>query len=321
MNDSSLALCIPAYNAATYLPRLLKSALAQTISFNEIWVYDDCSSDKTSEIAREFGAQVIRGEVNRGCSYGKNVLAERTSCQWIHFHDADDALYPNFVEQCRKWMKLENAPDVVLFDYETRQDETEQLINIRKFDDFKLQQDAISYSITEQINPFCGLYKRNSFLKAGGYDLDPDVLYNEDVAMHCRLARRGLSFRSDSTVTVINYHRHNSMSSANQVKCARAQFHVMRKAADELSEKYWREISNRLWKIAGVSAAYLDWKNADACISVAIKLTQKKHLADSKLSNLIFKINPYIGIRIREWLIRLIKPKLRLGYPKSNLLV
>jgi len=316
----SLALCIPAYNAAAYLPRLLKSALAQTMPFDEIWVYDDCSTDNTGEIARHFGAHVARGDVNSGCSYGKNVLAERTTCEWIHFHDADDALYTNFVEQAHKWMQLDNPPEVVLFDYESRWDETNEVIGIRKFYDADLRRDAIAYTIQEQINPFCGLYRRSAYLEAGGYDTDPLVLYNEDVAFHCHLARAGLKFAADPTVTVINYCRANSMSSANQIKCARAQYHVMRKAAEALQGRYNQEISQRLWEIAGVSASYFDWQNADACVSLALSLNCKTPKLTSRLFKFLCYCNPYLAIRIRESLLRVLKPKLRAKLKKQPIL-
>ncbi|MBD2501513.1 glycosyltransferase family 2 protein [Anabaena azotica] len=311
MSHPSLALCIPAYNAAAYLPRLLQSALAQTIPFDEILVYDDCSTDDTGKIAVEFGAKVIRGEINRGCSHGKNALAEQTTCEWIHFHDADDALYPNFVEQAYKWMVLDNAPDVVLFNYEWRHDDTGELISIRYFDDAELRRDAIAYAIREQINPFCGLYRRSAYLQAGGYDTDPLVLYNEDVAFHCRLAIAGLKFAAEPTITIINYYRPNSMSSANQIKCAKAQYHVMRKVAASLSGRYAQEIAQRLWAIAGVSAAYLDWENADNCLHLATAVYSKSPNNLSVIFRFICNYNPYFAIRLREWLIRLLKPQLR----------
>lgn len=315
MNHPSLTLCIPAYNAASFLPRLLKSALAQTIPFDEIWVYDDCSTDETEKIATEFGAKVVRGDVNRGCSFGKNTLAQKTSCDWIHFHDADDALYPNFVEQSHKWMLHDNAPDVVLFSYEYRDEATDELLLVRVFDDLELRRDPIAYTIREQINPFCGLYRREAFLQAGGYDLDPLVLYNEDVAMHCQLAQAGLSFAADPTVTVINYRRSNSMSSANQIKCAKAQFQVMRKSAEALEGRYAANISQRLWRIAAVSASYLDWENADACISLAVSLNGRIPKSSRLFFRLICYYNPYFALWIRELIIRIFKPSLRQEYP------
>ncbi|MDB9347424.1 glycosyltransferase family 2 protein [Nodularia spumigena] len=311
MKNLTLALCIPAYNAASFLPRLLKSAVAQTVPFDEIWVYDDCSSDNTGDIAKEFGAKVVHGDINRGCSYGKNVLAEKTSCEWLHFHDADDELYPNFVEQARKWMVLENPPDVVLSNYEWRDNDTKKLLNIRNFDDEALAQDPIAYTIKEQINPFCGLYLRESYLRAGGYDTDPLVLYNEDDAFHCRLARAGLKFRSDSTITVINYYRSNSMHKANLLKCARAKYHVLRESAEALGDKYNLEISEKLWGTAGVSGSYLDWDNADNCVKLAMELTGRIPVNSSALFKFLCMINPYLVIRVREYCIRFLKPQLR----------
>ena len=61
---SSIALCIPAYQAESYLPRLLDSANKQVIPFSEIWVYDDSSLDNTADVARSYGAKVLQGDVN-----------------------------------------------------------------------------------------------------------------------------------------------------------------------------------------------------------------------------------------------------------------
>jgi glycosyltransferase involved in cell wall biosynthesis len=313
-SNISISLCIPAYNSAEYLPRLLDSAAAQTVPFTEIWVYDDCSNDETGDIARRYGANVIRGDVNRGCSHGKNILAKYTTCEWIHFHDSDDALYPNFVEQAVQWMLSNNCPDVVLFDYESRDHETNQLLGTRHFDRIALTNDTVLFTLTEQINPFCGIYRRSSFLNAGGWDEDRLVLQSEDQATHGRLARHGLSFDADSNITVICYIRKNSMTTGNLSGAARSMFHVMRKALEELNHqnnKYSEAISQRLWNLSGVSAAYLDWQNADACVNLATKLTGNMPQKSSNIFRLLCSINPYWAIRIREYLIRFLKPSLR----------
>lgn len=315
MLHSSLALCIPAYNAAAYLPRLLKSALAQTIPFDEVWVYDDCSTDNTEAVAREFRAKVVQGDINRGCSHGKNMLAKQTTCDWIHFHDADDALYPNFVETAHQWMALAHPPDIVLFNYEWRRDDTNEILNIRQFNDAELRRDAIAYAIREQINPFCGLYHRAAYLQAGGYDTDPLVLYNEDVAFHCRMAIAGLTFAAESTITIINYYRPNSMSAANQMKCIAASFHVSRKIAEALAGQYGGQynaaIAEKLWGIAGNAAAHLDWETADRCVHLALQLNGKTSDGMNPLFQRLCQINPYAAIRIREAMIRWFKPQLR----------
>jgi glycosyltransferase involved in cell wall biosynthesis len=315
MPQPRLAICAPAYNAVRFLPRLLRSVHQQTVPFDEVWVYDDCSTDETAALAAESGARVVRGATNRGCATGRNALAQRTSCNWIHFHDADDALHPQFVERARRWMERNDAPEVVLFGYEERYDESDVKFDERIYDSAALRADPVAYTITNQVQSICGIYQRVPFLAAGGYDDDPDVLFNEDAAMHCRLARAGLRFDVEPAITVINYRRGNSMSAANQYKCARAQYHVMRKGAAELNGRYSDLIARRLWVVAAASAGYLDWQNADACVSLAVSVDGKIPREASLLFKALCAINPHAAIRVREALIRKLKPSFRKNTP------
>jgi glycosyltransferase involved in cell wall biosynthesis len=311
----SIALLIPAYNAATYLPRLLKSAADQTKPFDEIWVYDDCSTDETGDVAKTFGACVVRGEVNRGCSYGKNILAHRSTADWLHFHDADDELHTNFVALAKGWMQ-DRPFDVVLFAYEERDAETGRHLSVHSFDPTDVARDARSYAVREQINPFCGLYRREAFLRAGGYDEDPLVLYNEDVALHVRLAFEGLSFATETQVSIINHRRLDSMSAANRLKCLQAQYHVMRKtAARKGADRYSSEIAERLWNVVGGLTAELDWRTADEAAVLATKLAGVSGPTGSFSFGALCALSPHLAIRTREFLIRALKPRFRKGYP------
>lgn len=311
-----LALLIPAYNATPWLERLLASAKAQTQPFDEIWVYDDCSSDGTAELAERLGARVVRGEVNRGCSAGKNVLARRTTAPWVHFHDADDELLPGFVALARRWMAAD-AADVVLFPYEERDDRTGEHIAWRRFDPADLAADPRSYALREQINPFCGLYRREAFLAAGGHDEDPLVLYNEDVAVHVRLAFAGLVFAAETEVAIVNHRRLDSMSAANALKCVQAQYNVMRKALElPGAQAYHREIASRLWRNAGLLAAHLDWETADRAAALAARLAPPAPADGSALFRALASISPAGALRVREALIRLARPAARAGYPR-----
>ena len=247
MKPQTLALCIPAYNAAEFLPRLLQSAAKQTIPFDEILVYDDASPDHTAAVSSQWGAKVIRGAENRGCSEGKNILAAATTCDWIHFHDADDDIAPDFVERARRRIANPACPDIVLFDYEYRDIASGELIAIRHFDPQALATDPLRYAITEQINPFCGLYRKAAFLRAGGYDTDPAVLYNEDCAFHLRMALAGLSFGAEDGASIINLRRPGSMSAANQVKCVLARLALLTKTAPQLAPTHQLALADELW--------------------------------------------------------------------------
>jgi glycosyltransferase involved in cell wall biosynthesis len=306
----TIALLIPAWNAAAYLPRLLRSAQAQSIPFDQIWVYDDCSTDDTIEVARAFGAQVLRGDVNKGCSAGKNTLAAHVDCDWIHFHDADDELLPNFVALARRWIRS-SSPDIILFNYLYRDNDTNELLMQRVFDHEALAADPIRYAIQEQINPFCGLYRREAYLRAGGYDLDPLILYNEDVAFHIKMALHGLSFGAEQEVSLINYRINGSMSGANKLKCYQAHFEVMRRLVHQpQAHAYLIDVADKLWRVCGLLTAAGDWTSArrSARLARSISSPNRSH---GFIFRCLVGIHPVLAIYVREWLIRLLRPSLR----------
>lgn len=276
MNAPTLSLCIPAYQAAWCLPRLLKSAQAQQISFDEVLVFDDCSPDETAQVARDYGAAVISGRTNIGCSAGKNLLLEETKSDWVHFHDADDLLLPHFTKLAHRWMERGvDCPDVVLFDFEQRDNETEELLGKSDFSPEQLQKDALRYAILNQINPFCGLYRRNRLREVGGYDTEPEILYNEDVAFHCKLAAAGLSFSAEKEVSIVNFRIGDSMSGANRVKCLHAQHAVMRRLANQVGRDYGEEIAYKLWGIATGLATVDEWGEVDQALDLVKKLISR----------------------------------------------
>lgn len=312
---SRLALLIPAYNAARYLPRLLRSAAQQSEPFDEILVYDDGSTDDTARVAESHGANVIQGERNRGCSVGKNILAGKTNADWIHFHDSDDELHPNFVGLARRWMQ-DGRYDVVLFAYEERFSDDNDHRVIRLFDAEDLARDPRAYAIRQQINPFCGLYRREAYLRAGGYDEDPLVLFNEDVAMHIRLAFAGLSFAAERDISIINHRRSDSMSAANRLKCLQAHYHVMRKTAERPDAgRYAADIAERLWIAAAGLASELDWHTADQAAGLAMRLAGPSVAPSRPLFKALCRVSPQFALRVREWMIRAFRPSLREGYP------
>jgi len=308
----TIALCIPAYNAAAYLPRLLRSALVQKIPFNEIMVYNDCSTDETAAVAESFGARVITGERNVGCSAGKNAMLHASNSDWIHFHDADDELLPNFTTLVHRWLANPEMPDVLLFDYEYRDNETNELIAASDFSSERLRSDPVEYAILTQINPFCGFYRRSRLLEVGGYDLDPEILYNEDVAFHCKLAIAGLSFDAEKKVSILNYRISGSMSGANQVKCLKAHHAVMRRVAGQVGARYPEVIARRLWAISGSLAAYREWAEMDRALDLSHSLMGKVPSGQNPyFSKLAALISSNAAFRVREYIIRIFKSELR----------
>jgi glycosyltransferase involved in cell wall biosynthesis len=314
----TIAMLVPAYNAVNFLPNLLQSAAEQTVQFDEIWVYDDCSTDDTAGVAEQLGAYVVRGDQNRGCSHGKNALLARTTCAWVHFHDADDLLLPNFVALARAWM-LADDYDAVVFGCEERDAETGEIISISKPCHDNLIKDPIEATIRHKFNSISGIYRRESFIAAGGYDLDPLVLYNEDQAMHCSLARAGLRLGGDPAIAVINLRRSSSMWTSNQEKCLRARYHVLYKALASCrtqSQRY--AVAEQLWIVSAVSSSLLEWQTADRAAELAMEIASPSIAPASTAFKALCRVSPRLAIRLRELAIRSVRPETRFHYPRLN---
>lgn len=309
---SRLALLVPAHNEESVIGRLLESA-RQGGGFDEVLVYDDASSDATGDVARRFGARVVRSERNTGPSAGKNQLAELSNCDWVHFHDADDTLAPGFVERARAWM-ADPAADVILFSTEDRDDATGMSLGQCRWDDRSLSEDPVRFHIERTVTN-CGIYRRTAFLAAGGFDVDVATKYNEDQAMHLRLALTGLRFRAAPEIGVVIHRRVNSMSSGHAVECARAQVEVLARVAARTGQKYCDDIGARLWRLAGVCGGYQDWTYVDRCLAIASEIGYLSPRREHWVVRAMASVSPSGAIRLRETFVRLLKPSLRAGMP------
>ena len=309
---ATLALCIPAYNAEKHLPRILGSAKKQLIPFDEILVYDDVSQDATGKVAEAFGAKVIRGEKNLGCTWGRKILAEQTQSDWIHFHDADDDMTERFTTLAHAWMRRTDAPDVVLFNYEWIDQATGKLLGKTRFDKEKAEKDPVLFTLETQVNPFCGLYRKKSFLKAGGPDVDPLVKNYEDAAMHIKLALAGAGYSVEQEVSIINYCVSGSMSRtrAAYLNNISSIYHTYEKAFLQIqdtyrSQKQLQAIGVRMWAHTRHAAWMSSLEYVTKCIELAKKCGVPEPVYDSKGFQMICRLNPLFAVVLREYLARI----------------
>ena len=91
-----LSIVIPTFNEEKYLPILLASIKNQDFKDYEIIVADNNSSDRTVEIAKSYGCQIVRGGT---LCEGRNRGAEAARGELILFMDADTALSNDGLEK------------------------------------------------------------------------------------------------------------------------------------------------------------------------------------------------------------------------------
>ncbi|HEX6575739.1 MAG TPA: glycosyltransferase family 2 protein, partial [Gemmatimonadaceae bacterium] len=95
-----LTVIIPAYNEGDSIADTIQSLLAQTVLAESIVVVDDCSTDKTSEVAAALGVRVIRPPVNTGSKAGaQNFALPFVRTRYTMAIDADTTLAPDAIEK------------------------------------------------------------------------------------------------------------------------------------------------------------------------------------------------------------------------------
>lgn len=98
-----VSIIVPIYNIEAYLRRCVDSLLTQDYDNIEIVLVDDCSTDNSAEIAREYAnkyaekCKFIQREKNGGLSAARNTGIDNSMGEWITFVDSDDWVTENYV--------------------------------------------------------------------------------------------------------------------------------------------------------------------------------------------------------------------------------
>lgn len=96
-----VSICVPAYNAAIYLPTTLQSILNQTFQNFEVIIADDCSTDNTQQIIQNFPDKRIRyfkNEKNLGWVANMNRCLKEAQGPYICILNADDGWRESFLK-------------------------------------------------------------------------------------------------------------------------------------------------------------------------------------------------------------------------------
>lgn len=116
--DPIVSVIMPAYQAERYLARAIESVLEQTIAELELIVIDDCSRDRSHEIALEYASRdsrvtVLRNETNSGVAVTRNLGIELARGEYIAFLDSDDIWHRQKLE--RQLARLHETGSVISY--------------------------------------------------------------------------------------------------------------------------------------------------------------------------------------------------------------
>lgn len=110
----ALSVVVPVYNAASYLPRCLDAILNSTLADLELILVDDGSTDGSQTLCDEYRARdperiLVVHQANAGIAAASNRGLELARGDYVHFHDDDDYVTPDFYEKLLVRARAEQA--------------------------------------------------------------------------------------------------------------------------------------------------------------------------------------------------------------------
>lgn len=119
MNRPFFSVVMPAYQAEKYLGTAIESIQRQSFEDWELLIIDDCSSDKTFEIASDYEKKdsrirVIHREKNAGVSEARNLGITMAQGKYLWFVDADDTVEKTILSRVYDSLQ-ENPAELVVF--------------------------------------------------------------------------------------------------------------------------------------------------------------------------------------------------------------
>ncbi len=162
-----VAVVIPCYQQAEFLPDTVASVCAQTYRDLEIVIVDDGSPDDTAGVAERLiaahpGRQIrLLRHANQGLAASRNAGIAASDAEYVLPLDADDLIDPGFVEDLVR--VLEARPDVSI-----------AYGSLRYFGEIEEQHTPSGYDFARichgNLFPCTALFRRRAWEEVGGYD-------------------------------------------------------------------------------------------------------------------------------------------------------
>lgn len=116
-----ITIVLPVYNVENYIRPCLESILSQTFNKFELIIVDDCSLDRSMEIAHQvldgkawFPIKWLKHKVNRGLSVARNSGMKNAEGEYVLFVDSDDELDSHCLEWLYKETLLYPCVDMIV---------------------------------------------------------------------------------------------------------------------------------------------------------------------------------------------------------------
>lgn len=237
MDTELVTVVMPVYNADRFLREAVDSVVSQTYRNWELLILDDCSTDKSLQIAHEYEQmdcriRVVESEHNSGVAKVRNRGIREAKGEYIAFLDSDDIWTPDKLEKQVELAKQANA-NVVYCSYDFL-DENSVQIN-KPF----IVPAETNYKKMLACNVIgCSAAMVDSrLLKQHPFNVN---FYHEDYVLWMELLSIPGVVAAGDTQVLMHYRRVSGSRSNNKEKAAKERWNIYRKALGlSFTESIW----------------------------------------------------------------------------------
>ena len=190
MNKPLISVITPVYNGGyAFVCCLLTMAKTQFDNW-ELLVVDDGCSDRSIDIARKFGAKILRTSGRKGPGAARNLAAEVAKGEYLCFIDADCEVCDDAITKLAYKLQAQPEIEVLFGSYNDAPEATNFVAQYKN-----LMHHYVHQQGSEDASTFWagfGVVKRSLFLEVGGFDTErfprPSI---EDIELGYRLKQAG----------------------------------------------------------------------------------------------------------------------------------
>lgn len=279
---------IPAFNEENFICGAIESVLFQRDADIEIVVVDNQSTDRTVELAEEFGPEVaVYKFQNHGViAASRNFGASKATGDFVIFLDADDLMLPRHLSSFVRILETKSGVNLLTSDEVWVGENGLRIVQLGVVG----SPNTYEYMLANgnRFSTSALAIRRSVFFELGGFSTDPNLVTVEDFDFWLCLAKAGYVFERSKLPTTISRIRSNS-NSANTAVHVRA-----------LKELYSRHLIN----INGQKAPMSLYVKAYSCCLYAIANAWLRMHRPSKaalfflLSFLLFPLRWKAGLQL-----------------------
>lgn len=247
-----ISIIVPAYNSGKTIARCISSLMEQTKKPDEIIVVDDGSSDDTKKIIKSFSGIVPIEQPHLGPAAARNAGAKKAKGDILLFTDADCVTDHEWVSAMSKPFENKEIAGV------QGRYKTAQKNLMAKFVQLEIEDRYDRMRKREYIDfigSYAAGYRKDIFLKHGGFDKSFSMASGEDPEISFKLAKAGHKMVFNEKAIV--YHEHvDSLGAYLRQKFWRAYWRVLlyRKHPDKIAgESYTPQTLKLQILLLGVS--------------------------------------------------------------------